>query len=447
MKSSMKFIRYFCLGILALSLASCNYNSKTAGRVDQFSEDVATPMPVKVTSVTPIAGGAVIKVDIPDDNNIKGVVASYQRHGETVECRISRYIDTLVVEGLADLNVHEVEVSSFNINNDVSESVKVEFTPLPSAVMTVDPILIESFGGVKVHVLGNESKADLAVCLLVDNDLADTLATSVHDMKWVEVTTMFTGQNDIKLTRRNLEPERAIYGVFCRDRWNNYSDTVWTVLTPLVEVKIPKQKTVEPRSGILCMGYSQAMAQDDNLEATSSSYPVTGLWDDSNESATSHFLATKSESPMPGWITLDLGAVVSLSRIGILQRRGYLPYSGAAVRDLEFWGCKTLADEPNTANEHGFNSEWFCLGKFSVEKPSGFLDDGTPGEITYEDLDYYNNVGGDFELNPDLYPRCNDELRYLRVVIANTFATFELKTNVGAASLAEVTAYGKVISQ
>ena len=55
----------------------------------------------------------------------------------------------------------------------------------------------------------------------------------------------------------------------------------------------------------------------------------------------------------------------------------------------------------------------------------------------------YFNSGNDFELDPDAYPRCYDELRYLRVVFANTFATFEYGANWGSVQFGEVTPWGQ----
>ena len=47
------------------------------GRIDQLDKDLPAPQPVEVTGVKPTSGGAVLWVRIPDDKNIKGVVATY----------------------------------------------------------------------------------------------------------------------------------------------------------------------------------------------------------------------------------------------------------------------------------------------------------------------------------------------------------------------------------
>ena len=210
-------------------LFSCS--SEMGGRIDQKA-NVPAPSPVTIKSVRSISGGAVIKVVIPDDPYLKGVVAIYERNGVEVKSKISRYVDSLFVEGLPNTSEHVVKLYSFNVNEVLSEPVETTIVPLAPAISTVKPTIYDSFGGVKIDIQGNESKSDLAVCILKDNDLSD-LGKPLKDMKWVEVTTLFTSSNDVRLTRRGLEPKEAIFGVYIRDHWGNTSDTTVRVLTPL----------------------------------------------------------------------------------------------------------------------------------------------------------------------------------------------------------------------
>ena len=160
--------------LLALFLAaSCA--TDLGGRIDQYA-NVPVPSPVTVTGVRPISGGAVIKVSIPDDPHLKGVVAVYERGGVEVNTKISRYVDSLFVEGYADTQEHTVNVYSFNVNEERSSAVPVKFIPLPPAIMTVKASMAESFGGVKVHIENNTSKADLAICILKDDDSTNLMA-------------------------------------------------------------------------------------------------------------------------------------------------------------------------------------------------------------------------------------------------------------------------------
>ena len=72
------------------------------GELIRLTTRYPVPKPAEVTEVIGIPGGAVIKVKIPNDDNIKGIVATYERNGEIVNTKISRYLDSLIVVGYAD---------------------------------------------------------------------------------------------------------------------------------------------------------------------------------------------------------------------------------------------------------------------------------------------------------------------------------------------------------
>lgn len=418
--------------LLAFGCAEDNH-----GRLDQLDESLPAPQPVEVTKVKPISGGAVLWVKIPNDKNIKGVVASYTRGGVNVEAKVSRYVDSLKVEGYADTDEHEIEVCSFNVNEVKSKPVTVKFTPETPAIRTVIPTMVAAAGGVKIKITGNESKADLAVCLLRDEDVANA-GKPVGEIKWKEVTTLFTASDNVTLTRRGLDPEEAVFGVYIRDRWGNISDTVKTVLAPLPEIEIPK-------SGFSYNG-SAVCSKDDNiftLQNENNSYPVRSLWDGSGHSSSPHFMAV-DKAPIPCWVTIDLGCNVELSRIATLPRIDYPQIFGDAhIRNFEFWGSQNPSGEPGDG-EHGFDDSWKCLGKFIQYKPSGYLDDGTPGVITQEDREAFNN-GNDFELDSEVYPDAFYHFRYLRIVLTSYVAWEMPDAANAAAQFGEITLYGRVV--
>ena len=418
------------LFISCLFLSACS--GDLGGRIDQIA-DIPVPGMVSVKSVRSIAGGAVIKVTIPDDENLKGIVAEYERNGQTVNAKISRYVDSLTVEGFADTKPHQIMLYAFNVNEQRSEGVPVTVNPLTPAIETVVPEMIGSYGGVKITIRGNESRSALAICLLRDVDLSD-LGKPVSQMKWEEVTTLFTSSNDIRLSRRGIEPVEAIFGVYIRDHWGNMSDTTVAVLKPIKEIQLDKSK------------FKYASIADDNCPSqNATNYPISSLWDGSGQSAVPHFFASDPGNPSPCWLTIDLGVEAQLSRVATLPRIGYVIYGGGAVRDYEFWGSLAPTGTTNKENEHSFDDSWFCLGKFTQAKPSGYDENGLPGTVTSEDSQTFN-AGNDFEFDKEQYPRCNDPLRYLRVVFANTFTTYEYGHNTSNRQVqtGEITPYGFV---
>lgn len=417
------------VAVTALIYFSCD----DSGRIDQIDGSIPAPKPVEVTQVTQIPGGAVIRVKIPDDDHLKGVVAKYERNGEVVNTKISRYLDSLVIVGYSDTLKHLVQVSSFNVNEVTSTPVEVTVHPLPAAVQTIQFDLMEAFGGIKVHVMNNTSKADLAVVLLADKDTAN-ISLPDKSKKWVEVTTMFTASEDIFLPRRGLKADKTIFGIYIRDRWGNRSDTLVKLLKPLEETILDKK---------LFKYYNPG---DDNSFSTNSSlYPVQALWDGSGVSASPYFYASTSSNPMPQWLTIDLGVRAKLSRIGKMARIDYALWTGAHPRQFEFWGSKGPTGKLNVANEHGFDDSWFKLGTYEQPRPSGYNPDGTvPGSYTAEDR-IMINTGTEFEMDDTVNEHAYDELRYLRVVILNTFTTWETKATVGQIQLGEITPYGQIL--
>lgn len=451
----MKRLIYIIVCAFAgVSIVSCSGN--LGARVDQYA-NVGIPVPITVKSVRSIPGGAVIKVTIPDDPNLKGVVAEYKRGGMVVNSKISRYVDSLTVEGFADTEKHTVTLYSFNVNEERSKGVDVDIQPLKPAIREVVASMKESFGGVKVHIQNNTSKSDLAVCLLRDGDLSD-LGKPVSEMKWVEVTTMFTASEDIFLSRRGIEPQEAIFGMYLRDHWGNMSDTTVAVLTPIVESKLDTVRY----NGNLHYKFSDAQIADDIcISQNSSSYPVSALWDGSGLSKTPYFFVSQEvDGYSPTWLTIDLGNMACLSRITTLPRIDYDVYAGGNVRDYEFWGSPGELQpdgtykkptgkkvDPTEDNPYGFDPDvWFCLGSFTTFKPTGYLSNGLPGDVTQEDRNAFN-AGNDFELDPSKYPHCNDPIRYFRIIFVNTYITFEYghDTKNRSVQTGEVTPYGRPI--
>ena len=423
-----------CLAAAALVLAACDSRLDDHLRLIPSDDSVPVPAALTVTSVTSTPGGAVIKVAYPDDENIRGAIATYTRNGVEVNAKVSRYVDSLIVEGFPDTDAHEVKLCTFNVNETLSEPKTVQINPLTPAIQTVKPTITETFGGVKILIEGNEAKADLAVCLLRDEDLSDA-SKPISQMKWVEVTTLFTGSNNIKLTRRNLDPVEALYAVYVRDHWGNISDTTMTTVTPIEENKLDHTN------------FKDAALPDDNcFTANASYYPVKALWDDSGVSSTGHFFAS-DYAPRPCWLTIDLAQKAQLSRIHTLPRIDYTIWANAHPRDFEFWGW-TLEEAPTGAitpsNVHGFQDGWVLLGTFTQYKPSGYEADGSVGTYTSEDREYFNS-GNDFELDTEYWPHANDPVTYLRVVFVDNFSTYNTEATSMAVQIGEITPYGKVV--
>lgn len=424
----------FSLLCSALLLVACSDEANEYGRVDQIDESIPAPSPVTVAGVRSISGGAVIKVNIPDDDNIKGVIAKYTRNGEQVNAKISRYVDSLTVVGFVDTKPHTVELASINVNEVESTPVKVEITPLEPAISLATATLYQTFGGVKVRIDGNTPKENLTIVLLRDTDLSD-FDKPVSQMKWEQVTTLFTAAEQITLSRRNIDPVEAIFGAYIRDRWGNVSDTVKAIITPLEESELDKDK------------FRDAKIKDDNCVASASKYKIENLWDKLNDDGKGNYIFDSKPLDLPTWLTIDLGVKAKLSHIKTLPRGyDYIMFSGAHPRVFEFWGSVNPTGEKVDGNTHGFDNSWFLLGRFEQAKPSGYEPDGSPGTITQDDRAYWG-AGNDFEFNNEEYPHAYDELRYLRVVFLDSFSTYGFDTKSSKIQMGELTPFGQIIQE
>lgn len=415
----MKRIRYILWILLPLYYCGC----KEEGRLDHLDDSAPAPGTVTVEEVTSKPGGAVIRYKVPNDDNLLGVKVVYTRRGELCESKASRYADTLVVEGFGNTDPQEVKLYSVGVNEKLSEPVSVEIQPLTPPVQSVKVDLEAGFGGVIISLQENNSKADLAIVLM-----GDTIASSSGEKQWVDLQTFHTKSATMKFSRRGLDPEPGDFGLYLRDRRNNRSDTIYKTLTPIEEVKLPKD---DFRNAALPTDY-YAPAEGNN------GYRLEQMWN-GGEAADGNFYASSHSAPMPQWFTIDLGRKMSISRFQKWPRSGnYELYSSTAPRVFEVWG----SDNPNP--DGSWDSSWHLLGKFEQFKPSGYGEGREVGPITDEDNDYWYNKT-EFELVPtEEAPDPYQTVTHLRFKILSTFNTYGTDATMSQIIIGELTFWGQL---
>ena len=150
---------------------------KEEGRIDFI--DSSAPAPAQVTGVeirnTP--GGAVVKYNVPKDENMLYVQAIYEiRPGVMLETKSSYYKDSLVLEGFGDTQTYDVKLFSVGKNEKASEPLSIQVTPLTPPVLLATKLMQETFGGISVKI-ENPEKANLAIVLI---DRKSTRLNSSH---------------------------------------------------------------------------------------------------------------------------------------------------------------------------------------------------------------------------------------------------------------------------
>jgi len=398
--------------VVVLSAVGCSEN----GRLDHIDNSADAPYTITVKSVRPIPGGAVIKYDLPDDENFAGVMVTYVRNGVECQSKASKYYDSLTVEGFGNTDPQVVKLYSFGRNEKLSEAVQRTIYPDIPPIKTVKFELEESFGGVAASLSENYSKAAMAIVLMGD---------TAKNGKYEELQTFHTSSEAIKFARRGLAVKEMNFFLYLRDRWGNLSDTIYRTLTPILEEKLEK------------WGWERYELPGDTYEsAENNGHPVELMWDGGEEPDWSMW-ASSHNSPIPQSVTINLNERVAISRIRKWPRKEYEVYSGPAPRTFELYGC---LDEPNP---DGSWDDWHLLGSFEQFKPSGYGELRDVGAITDEDKEYWYNQT-EFELLPsETIPDPYQTVQYIRLKITSTYNTYGTESNMSQVIIAEITLYGQ----
>ncbi len=366
-------------------------------------ENNTTP-PGKVSNVTVKngAGNASITFSLPADKDLLYVKAVYYlANGQEMEVKTSYYGNTLLVEGFGDTNEHEVKIYAVNRSEVASEPTIVKVKPLENPIWGVYRSLkaVADFGGLNFKG-SNPAKADLAIEVLV-----------LSKGKYVPTAkNIYTAAPEIDQSIRGLDTLTQKFAITIRDRWLNYSDTLFTTLKPLYETVLPKST------------YKEVILPTDSPQEYTST-GVSKMWDGNIIDWPSVCL-TKTTVLTPQWVTFDLGRTATLSRIVVWNYPEYLNagrtyYYGGNLKDFEIWGTD------NPPADGSFNN-WVMLGKYSSTKPSK----SAYGVQTSEDY-AFANAGISYNFAVGL-----KKVRYIRIKSINNWQ------GTSFMSVSEVQLYG-----
>jgi hypothetical protein len=277
-----------------------------------------------------------------------------------------------------------------------SAPVSVTVNPLTPAVETVFRTLSvkPDFGGINVGFF-NETGANMVISVLYKDSTGE----------FVSDDAFYTNLVRDSFSVRDHDAVPTEFAVFVRDRWNNYSDTLYTTQTPFFEKQLDKTlfKEVIPYPG------------DVNDQIYSAAYPMRNLWDNS----TSIFV-TKQGLGVPESFTIDLGVAATLSRMKYLQRQSTAFYYASGTPEIfDVYGSN------NPPADGDFN-EWHHLLHCVSTKPSGL----PLGVVSNDDLDAAK-AGEDFN-----FPVSAEPYRYLRFRVTKSYG------NANNITFAELTFWG-----
>lgn len=391
-----KLLYFFMLLISAAGWHSCT-EKENANYLD---ENAPAPQQVSELQVQSTPGGAMISYKLPKDKNLSYVKAVYEiQPGVFREAKASFYTDALALVGFGDTLRHKVEIYSVGRNEKMSAPLSVEVNPLTPPVKSVfETLTLEAtFGGVNV-TFKNTFQADLAIVVMMD-----TTGQGI----WKPVTTHYTSALNGDFSARGMESKERKFAVYLRDRWNNKSDTLVRLLTPLYEELIPKAS------------WKALKLPGDFWTGVSTNYPVEEAFN-GIENVSEDIFATKDYATLPQWFTVDLNQSVVLSRMKLFQRTSY-PYNAVWVKSFEIWGS-------NNPDADGGWDNWQLLGKFDSRIPSGSV---WPN-YTADDM-VYQRAGEDFTFSQPV-----PKVRYIRFKVLKTYG------GSGQYQLGEFTFWGQI---
>ncbi len=365
--------------ILFLIIGGCKENE-----LEPLEGNSTPPGMVSNVRIENQQGKVQVDYTLPKDKDLLYVKAVYEiRPGVVREVKSSYYANTMVLDGFADTEGHEVKLYSVNRSEVASEPIVVMVKPLENPIWSAFRSLqiLPDFAGVRITAL-NPSQANIALEVIKKDSLG----------KWVPfLPFIYSSQKEISNTTRGLDTLSQEFGVTVRDRFLNYTDTLFTKINPFYEEVLTKSLFREVR-----------LPGDAKIQTVTKG--ITALWDGDNSSSNSNRMLTEMADLNPQWITVDMGQLVKLSRIKIWNYAEFMSsgrhqfYYRGQTRFFEIWGSTNPASDGSWAS-------WIKLGSFENRKPSGLPYGTTSAE------DWDTAVAGfDYNLDPTA-----PKVRYLRI--------------------------------
>ncbi len=380
--------------------------SCTEEQIGQYPVDDIPPQEVLNPVVENFKGGASITYDLPGDKDLQYVKAVYSLPtGEVKEKLASSFINELTIEGFARAAKTNVNLISVDKSRNESDPVIIEIEPADSPIFDVYASLavVASFGGIKITWENPEQK-DIVVGVVIKNE----------DGTYDQVESFYTSVSNGLGAVRGMEPVETEFGVYIRDVYDNYTDTLITVLSPWEESELDKDQW---RGLPLCSEFSLSQWGK----------PIECMWDGATTNSDFYYINRTSSTPI--FFTMDLGVTTKLSRFKFWARNGYY-FNLHHPKEFEVWGT----NDPAIANANGDACSWDgweLLYTGISEKPSG-PDVVSQSNLSSEDLALAMS-GEEFE-----FPLEVPEVRYIR------FRTLRTWTDSNSSFIAELTFWGQI---
>jgi hypothetical protein len=371
------------------------------------NEDVDSTPPgiLSNISVVPTNGGGIISYSLPSDNDISYVRAEYTNsQGEEVFRVSSRYNTSVEINGLNQTTPIKVRLYVVDENENISDEVEVEFTPLESFIYLVQQSIEISpdLGGVKITW---------------ENIATKTVFVYVHILNGTDETIRILSSDNAEesLFIRGLDAVEMTFSTKVEDFDGNITDLqVVGNYTPLFEEKIEKN--------------TWTLIASQSINGNAYEGRTVNFWDDivdtvETDSDNSYFIATRENNGgslnFPLDIVIDLNKNVKIKRFKLWQRAYWYQGGGVTYHYQE--------ENLKSFNLYASNDaqSWDLLGEFDIGDPRDSAGN-IPASAFQEAID-----GHDFTLE-----NTSEQFRYLKISITSNYGSTII--TVGS----EITLYG-----
>jgi hypothetical protein len=314
--------------------------------------DNIPPDPVTNVQVRNMPGGAVLKYQLPENEDLLYVKALYSlKEGHQAEVKTSLYCDSLTISGFGNEDEREVQLVAVDRSKNESVPTIVTIKPQEPPVLAIGRTLrlYPDFGGIHIY-WENPNRAEISV-ILEKKD---------HNGEYEQIDRFYSSVVDGDVASRGMDTITDDFRVYVQDRWENQSAPLDTILTPLYETKFDRTK------------FRALNLEGD--EPTAHGWVVPNLFDGN----TSTGVHTAENSPnWPQWVSFEIGIKGKISRIKVWQRRDNFEYRHGNLKHFEIWGTN---DGGNLLGWDAWTKIMDCVGF----KPSGL----PVGELSNEDKAY-----------------------------------------------------------
>jgi hypothetical protein len=386
--------KYICILLLAV-LYACAEDKRP-----EIVINSDPPKPVSGVNVINIPGGAILKYQLPDDEDLLFVKAAYSYgEGHRAEARSSLYCDSLKILGFGTEDERTVELVAVDRSNNESTPVSAVIKPLEAPVNAIGKTIemMPDFGGVHLY-WQNPDRAEISVILEKED----------NNNEFVPVETFYSTVVDGDVAARGMDTLPGNFRAYVQDRWENRSIITQETLTPLFEQLFDRLKF-------------QALYIEGD-EPTAWGWVLPNLFDGDLNTG---FHTAQGTGRWPQWITFDIGIIGKVSRVKVWQRgegdgSNWIFRHGNPKR-FEIWGTN---DVENLANW----DVWTKMIDCESIKPSGL----PMGEYSAEDVALVAG-GEEFVCSPEM-----PAVRYLRMKVLENWSGGDFF------HLMEIEVYGQV---